>query len=182
MKIIKWEKWKDIFNQDSDSNGRIVLPTPAGMISHKIDARASGGLNFIVGNTNFDLDNLHLGIIKNVQGVEIITPLTPYKFRICIGKAFDTKAVLREIEKSVGCYKIVDKVKLTDEQKILIKNTKKTISKNKFWAIYILPNGKFESYTTNDSDLFFHKYQFFKGLEDTVGGILLSPTKDKMVY
>lgn len=181
MKKIVWEKWSD-FNQDDYNNHKIVISTPIGMVSHKISATSNGELNFWVGNTNFDIDPAHFTIIKNSPGVETLNVWTPYKFRICIGKAFNTNKVLKNIEVAVGCVNRSKSVNLTPEQKFEISNVKKDISKNKFWAIYILPNGKYEYCGTNNNAEFLETYSFFNNMEHSIGGKLLSPMRDQVVY
>lgn len=184
MKKIIWEKWEDYFNKDDGSNNgnKIVVATPIGMISHKISAKSSGDLNFWVGNTDFDLNGLHIGVINNVPGVEMFTLWTPYKFRICVGKAFRTKKVLKDIEVALGCHNHKKSVLLTPAQKLEIYKIKQEISKNKFWGIYILPNGGFEYWGTDNNKQFIETYTFFNAMLNSVGGRLLSPAHDKMVY
>lgn len=181
-KIIIWEKWKDVFQDEDQIPNKIVIPTPIGMISHKIGANANGELNFMVGDTNFDLEGVHCAMINNVPGVEIFTLYTSYKFRICIGKAFSTNKVLRNIEIATGCHNEAEKFNITDEQRANIKKIKADLSGKKFWAIYILPNGKFEYCFADDNKEFIANYQFFLDMKRSIGGRVLSTTQDKVVY
>lgn len=177
MKKIIWEKCTESLNSDELQINKSVIQTPINIILNRTIAG-----NFWFGDANFDIDTVHYNIINNVPGVDIIHSWSPYQFIIGIGKAFDYKKVLKNIELAVGCYKPKNKLALTSEQRSKIHQAKKDISQHKFWAIYILPNGEFESVGANNSKDFLPTYEFFHNLARFVGGRLLSPTRDKMVY
>src|SRR5207302_2027679 len=139
--------------EDSDRK-QFVMHTPIGLISHRIRKDADDALNFWVGHTNFDIDKTEYPKILNVHGVEIFTLFTAYSFRICVGKMFDEKAVMKNVGESLGC-NFKERIKYVDlKNKSQIIQIKKQISSKKYWCIYILPNGNFEHFATDDSKEF----------------------------
>lgn len=57
--------------------------------------------DFWIGHCNFEINETVLNIIASVPGVEVCNVHTRYRFRISIGKVFDTKAVMREVKRQV---------------------------------------------------------------------------------
>jgi hypothetical protein len=60
---------------------------------------ASKYFKFWVGHTNFKLLNSYIETVGLIEGVETIDVLTPYRFRISIGKLFKDRDVMVEIRK-----------------------------------------------------------------------------------
>ena len=57
-----------------------------------------------------------------------------------------------------------------------IKKIKSSVSKNKFWAIYVLPNGKTEvAYDSSKTENFSQKINFFNDIKGMIGGEILEP-------
>lgn len=178
MKHIQWKRIGNLFKNNDLTNNKTVITTPIGNISRKI---YEDEFNFIAGHTDFDIGTAHREIIKNVSGVEIVHVLTPYQFVISVGKVFETKKVLKNIKKALGCSQ-EEKFVITPKTKSEVLNFKNTVSKNKFWAIYILPNGSVDSIGTDNNKEFLDTYLLWKDIHAAIGGKLLSPTQNKTVY
>jgi hypothetical protein len=78
-----------------------VIATPMGIIP--IDENTASGkiFNFWVGHTNFNITKLISSIIERAPGVECLDIFTRYRFRIAIGKAFNSSDVMKNIQDSV---------------------------------------------------------------------------------
>lgn len=151
QRSIIWKRWKD-YAPVKDGNGEEPTPfinTPYGYISVKMHPRSKSDFKFFVGNTNFDLGEAEIKIIIDTEGVDIFDIFSPYRFRIAIGTNFNSKKVMRLVEKRLSCvnrrYKI-DQTTL-DEIELIKDRLVKTGNK---WIIYILPNGKYEYFNSPD--------------------------------
>ena len=172
MRKISWEKWEDVL-ADTDDKKQFVMHTPLGLIPHKIRKGAKNALNFWICHTNFDIDNEVYITIKNVHGVEILSLFTPYSFRICIGKMFDEKEVMRNIGIALGCEQPSEqKVSMVNKKDII--RIKKEISNKKHWCIYVLPNGSYEYFSTNEDTEFVDPINFYSNIKGSIGGLLFT--------
>jgi hypothetical protein len=78
-----------------------VIMTPMGIIPYTENTASNKIFNFWVGHTNFNL-NLHVcRLIEDAEGVETLDVFTRYRFRIGVGKLFDDKSVMRDINETV---------------------------------------------------------------------------------
>jgi hypothetical protein len=129
---IVWEKWLDPFGTDFDEtkwmdydneeenyedDGLVeevlksrstkpvkVISTPMGIIPYN-EYTASGKIfNFWVGHTNFDITQAIVDILEKFEGVEILDIFTRYRFRIGIGKCFEDKEILSNINNNIEKY------------------------------------------------------------------------------
>lgn len=83
--------------------------TPFGIMPLTEDSLASSHFKFWVGHTNFKLskrgndevNNIYLDTIESTSGVEAINFLTPYRFRVAIGKVFSDREVMYEIKENL---------------------------------------------------------------------------------
>lgn len=55
--------------------------------------------NLFIGHTNFPLTKTMCDKVAKVLGVEIYMTLSPYRFKIAVGKMFQEKDVMEEIKK-----------------------------------------------------------------------------------
>jgi hypothetical protein len=126
---IKWEKWVDPFGEntgevkwnqygdDDDSEASMifeeriekhmpkqvrVIQTPMGIIPYNEHTSSSKIFNFWVGHTNFNISQSILDIIEDCPGVEILDPFTRYRFRIGVGKCFEDKEVMNNIQQQIN--------------------------------------------------------------------------------
>lgn len=126
--LIVWQKWFDPFgdddpnlskdNEDSETDDMIhdmddidddtiskkpvrAIATPMGLIPYTENTASSKIFNFWVGHTNFSITRYISDIIEEIDGVETLDVFTRYRFRIAIGKAFDSAKVMRSINDNV---------------------------------------------------------------------------------
>jgi hypothetical protein len=122
--LIIWEKWRDPFGEKNDDeldddafeesgyedeNSDLikdsvtakVLFTPMGIVPYNDNTASSKIFNFWQGHSNFDITDKVAEIIENIDGVETLDIFTRYRFRIGIGKAFDDRATMLNINTAV---------------------------------------------------------------------------------
>lgn len=78
-----------------------VIMTPMGIIPYTENTASNKIFNFWVGHTNFNLNLAICRLIEDAEGIEALDIFTRYRFRIGVGKLFDDKTVMREINETV---------------------------------------------------------------------------------
>ena len=78
-----------------------VIMTPMGIIPYTNNTASSKIFNFWTGHTNFDITPYIGGIIEQTEGIETLDIFTRYRFRIAIGKLFDAKSVMLDVNDRV---------------------------------------------------------------------------------
>lgn len=78
-----------------------VIATPMGLIPYNEYTASSKIFNFWIGHTNFNLSKKIVSIIEKTDGVETLDVFTRYRFRIGIGKVFEDRDVMKDIENNV---------------------------------------------------------------------------------
>ena len=81
-----------------------VIATPMGLIPYNEYTASSKIFNFWIGHTNFNLSKKIVNIIEKTDGVETLDVFTRYRFRIGIGKVFEDRDVMKNIENNVKQY------------------------------------------------------------------------------
>lgn len=81
-----------------------VIATPMGLIPYNEYTASSKIFNFWIGHTNFNLSKKTVNIIEKTDGVETLDVFTRYRFRISIGKVFEDRDVMKNIENNVKQY------------------------------------------------------------------------------
>lgn len=92
---------KELIRQKK-TNSMSMIMTPMGAIPLTEHTNASYIFNFWIAHTNFRMTNNIKNIIDNTDGVETFDIFTPYRWRISIGKAFDSVKVKNDITKKLG--------------------------------------------------------------------------------
>jgi len=83
--------------------------TPFGLLPIVNSSLVSNNFKFWVGHCNFKLYEVYLPILKEIDGVESVEVLTPYRFRISIGKMFKDSDVMNKITQAMT--KLAKKIK-----------------------------------------------------------------------
>jgi hypothetical protein len=78
--------------------------TPYGMLPITDDTLASRKFKFWVGHSNFRLTEDYYGVIGPTEGVETLDILTPYRFRIAVGKMFVDRTVMSSVRDKMVDY------------------------------------------------------------------------------
>mgnify|MGYP003137498155 CR=1 FL=1 len=142
---VYWEKWVDVFEQEDDdleneiqemlkneglleeeleedlelvkhsvSHIRSIV-TPFGVLPLTEQTRASNYFKFWVGHSNFKLTKDFYKVIGQQPGIEALDILTPYRFRIAVGKMFVDRDVMKDVRDTMVVH-ITDEDE-NDEQK-----------------------------------------------------------------
>ena len=122
--LIIWEKWRDPFggdedidtlldeqeNEDEEENDDItvvqskVIVTPMGIIPLSENTIASKIFKFWSAHTNFTVSKNVAILIEQIEGVETLDIYTRYRFRISVGKAFNDREVMSDINTRLYSY------------------------------------------------------------------------------
>lgn len=151
------EDWKD---------SKQILPPP--LINNPF-----GPKDYWIANANFKITDKHkLDLEYNIDGIEAFKVLSPYRFVICIGIAFDWSKVRLEVEK-----KFCDKhISYTNDESVnnRIQKTKTQLSKYQYWIMFVLPNGQIHSAQSDHLDSAFQKsVENVKLLGKEINGIMI---------
>lgn len=101
--------FKDSYEEAEHNASTEVVPTKPipfvatnmGIIPLTEYSRPSKVFNFWVGHTNFNISKNICKIIEETEGVEIFNVFTRYRFRIGIGKLWNSGDVMRNVKQNV---------------------------------------------------------------------------------
>ena len=85
------------------SNIKSIM-TPFGIMPLTEQSLASQHFKFWVGHANFKLTDRVYHVVGNTPGVETLDILTPYRFRIAIGKMFVDRDVMSTVRTNLLTY------------------------------------------------------------------------------
>lgn len=134
--IISWQRWLDplerIFldskknqqNSDFEQSDFSDLHEYSGPVAHTAHGLVpinesnlpSTVFNLWRADTNFVITRNVEILINKELGVEAYDQISPYRFRIAVGKLFDDKDVKSRLEKSIINYKVSKEVKIVPAQ------------------------------------------------------------------
>ena len=77
------------------------IMTPFGIMPLTEQSLASQHFKFWVGHSNFKLTDKVYNVVGNTPGVETLDILTPYRFRIAIGKMFVDRDVMSTVRNNL---------------------------------------------------------------------------------
>lgn len=146
-----------------------IAHTKFGLLTVVETAIAGYHFDFWILHSNIEFNQEDLKVLKEIDGVETVNPMTRYRMKIGFPKSglFDVSSVKIEIEKSLKERYELAKTEETNiipfeksfSDEIVIKvNDKISELKGKsgHWLLYVLPNGKMEVY---ESDFLGKSYQ-----------------------
>lgn len=162
---------KEFFNQ-----APTITLTPFG--PYKIDdsMHPFKDFKFWMGHTNFKLTEEMFDILdEDIVGIEVLMPVSPLRFLVGIGKLFEVKDVMCEIEEKLCGTSIDDKIN-SIKNKVIEEKVKEIIKEIepicKKYAVYILPNATIEYITDQDNE-FEKRLELYKKSKQVAGGILI---------
>lgn len=149
--------------------------------------------NFWVGHSNWPLTKKNVADLDKILGVESLDVFSPYRFRIAVGKMFtfaDVRWRIHNIivaDNSLELFNVgrnhvseqvlEDRIRLTQE---LDKDLKKYQDEYRFWAAFVLPNGKKEVVFAEElSEDFIDQLNTLELTQRAVGGLILSYMDEK---
>ena len=137
---VYWEKWIDAFDAEEEqfeedvaeieqalTNEELVdhaqfiesvshirsIMTPFGVLPLTEQTMASKSFKIWVGHSNFKLTETFYKIIGEHPGIETLDILTPYRFRIAVGKMFIDRDVIASVRDKMVRYVATNKVSNT---------------------------------------------------------------------
>lgn len=170
------EESDDDDDDDKNENDNVVskLKFPNEIISTPIGGMfRSEGWNplhdreMYIANVDFVLTTVHIKLISSILGVEHIHVISPYSFSIVIGLLFDNNEVIMRIEDALGISS--EEKEYIDENSPLydiISPIIKRLVSNKYWMLYILPNGKYLERVYDNQQDFTDDIDKFRGIDD----------------
>ncbi len=178
QKNIMWSKWKNPVEpksegDDEDNERSLVRVTPFGLDAVRLTSSNKEQLRWYCGHTNFNISAAVGETIKRIEGVEILEVFSRYRFRICPGKHFLPKKVLRDIK-----YKLCQENNIfgiNDDLMMDITKKQVELTYNKDpWLMYVLPNGKFECFSSFDQQEYLSSLEKYDHIQKTVGGVIIT--------
>lgn len=205
---IAWEKWDDdIINEEIAEKLHVdeedeELAADALELMSKIPKLVSTPLGIFqlydkmspirqfecwMGYTNFDITHQIEEQIEKIEGVELLFTISRYRFFLGVAKMFSFRNVRTSVESLLNCntkepedglITTAEGEGYTEETVALIKEI---ISTDKYWAIFVSPDGQIEYASTNqDHDIsFLEKLRLYKKLRRKRGGIILHPDSEE---
>ena len=128
---VYWEKWIDAFEEEDEELASEIteieealnseelieqerlfqsvshiksIVTPFGVLPLTEHTMASKYFKFWVGHSNFKLTEIFYKIIGQHPGIETLDILTPYRFRIAVGKLFVDRDVMTSVRDAMVQY------------------------------------------------------------------------------
>ena len=131
------------------------------------------------GYTNFDITTSVQSKIESVEGVELLSILSRYRFFLGVGKLFKFKDVRAKIEKGLRESKSVA-FQINEETEETVNVIKSIISQDKYWAIFVSHTGEIEYSSTNEEDDQAHltKVLSYGKLKKQFGGKIFHPNTE----
>tara|TARA_R100000008_G_scaffold84071_1_gene70622 strand:- start:2459 stop:3055 length:597 start_codon:yes stop_codon:yes gene_type:complete len=191
-KKIAWERWdEDVVEQEivenfydkhediEDEEGveealafleRIpsLVTTPMGMFQLHDKMNIMNQFDCWMGYTNFDITKSVEEAIESIEGVELLSVMTRYRFFLGVGKMFSFSDVRRSIESKL-CSSTLDQN--TKESVDLIKAS---ISSDRYWTIFVSQSGEISYASTNseEDEDYFSKLSHYQKRKTKNGGVI----------
>lgn len=182
-KLINWSNFNFPFDDNSaieteEDSPTILMSSPMGTYGINDSMNPFRQFKFYMGNTNFTITEEVKNTLKDIEGVEVLIVLTRYRFILAPGRAFDWIEVKRDVEKILCGHGVIseqlDRIK-NEDIKFQIREVVDECQFEKYWAVYVFPNGSYE-YATDDrlSDDFLSRLNLFRYAKDESFGILIT--------
>lgn len=174
----------DNTNIQLPGRGLRLIYTPFGVLPITEYNNPDKNFNFWICHTNFNISKSVQEAIESVDGVESLTIFSRYRFRIGVGQLFDASQVKLDIQKALNISSdkgLIQNIVLDETTQKAVNELKDKISKNnKYWAIYVVPNGEITSTVSDEeNEKFNHQVELYKQAQEGVGGALFLHSDDK---
>ena len=175
-----YEDARDAMDMDMDTlltneANSTLVQTPIGVFNVSDSMNPFKHYKFWLGHTNFNISPEVIRIIKNIPGVEVLRPISRYRFFIGIGKLFNLSDIQGIITKELIENPIESKIDLINNSEIedrvisLINNCSQSYAE---WMIYIFPNGEID-YIYKGQEDYQAWVEAYKQSFNISGGILI---------
>ena len=225
---IAWERWdEDLLHEEIVDNLNIdmedadeelandamelmskipkLISTPLGIFQLYDKMSPMKQFECWMGYTNFNITGQIQKNIENVNGVELLSVISRYRFFIGVGKLFNFKTVRIDVENLLNCndktpekqrsesisdaYEtladmVFGKDQANSDDNITTEETveiiKEVISQDKYWAIFVGEDGEIDYTSSNqENDItYLEKLLSYKKLRRKNGGIILHPDNE----
>ena len=170
-----------------------IVNTPHGFMSLTEHSFASKHFDFWTAHCNFPITLSVANAIADVPGVESLNILTRYRARLGFNrillqaKAFNLNEVREGVEIAAkgACIKdneldhIEELILFSADIQDLAKKAKRKLSKSNHWTMYILPNGKMETFTEfKKTDSMDKKTALFNDAKKLIGGAVFTSNQE----
>tara|TARA_R110002020_G_scaffold298736_4_gene514581 strand:+ start:3566 stop:4174 length:609 start_codon:yes stop_codon:yes gene_type:complete len=195
-KKIAWERWdedvleqeivEDFYENHEDAEdeesvedalaflGKIpsLVTTPMGMYQLHDKMSVLNQFDCWMGYTNFDITKSVQEAIEKLEGVELLSIMTRYRFFLGVGKMFEFSDVRKLIETTI-CGFTSDPA-LDEDTKESIDLIKSSISSDRYWTIFVSQSGEISYASTNkDSDeIYLSKLNHYRKRKKKNGGFI----------
>ena len=123
-----------------------LVTTPMGMYQLHDKMSVINQFDCWTGHTNFNITTSVQEAIEKVDGVELLSIQSRYRFFLGVGKLFSFSDVRVDIEKAI-CGNALD-----EETQETVNMIREDISVDKYWTIFVAKNGEISYTSTNDED------------------------------
>lgn len=163
-----------------------VINTRLGLLTVTEHTLAANQFDFWNLHTNFDISENVVNTIKKSEGVESLMIISRYRARIGFPRVdtFNITDCKFAIEKDLckdeqddeeNNYRLEDIGLFSDEVQERVSSLLSDIAKNKYWVVYVAPNGYIDSVASSSkNEVFLHKKSLFERTYASVGGYLHS--------
>lgn len=138
-------KLEDIISRDR------VIQTPLGAINVDGTDQSAKLFNIWACHTNFVLKDQHFALVEKTPGVEVLQPISQYRFQIAVGYLFDDEEVKAAVEEALLGSVRLDALQILSVYRQLnptlptkcaekLKESTKDI--NRPWVALVFPNGE----------------------------------------
>ena len=163
---------------DLGMNPFSMISTPIGFFHSEDVNRPDKQFDCWLGYTNFEITNNIKSEIEKVEGIELLSILSRYRFFVGIGKLFTFNGwdgIRIKIESTLTGVAEEEDSRICEETYEIIETIKTQVQLDKYWAIFVFPNGEYDYVSSNNMDEdFIKKLSIFKLARDFSGGIIVS--------
>ena len=151
-----------------------VIHTPIGTYAEESRFKPSDRWDCWIGYTNFDITHSIAKMLEDdIDGVEALKILGRYTFFIGVGKMFNISNVRLSIEKSL-CVYTEQEILNSPETKSTVDLVKSQLSAQKYWSMFVSPEGKVDYVVSNTMDkIYLDGLNGLIELKKDIGGIIL---------
>ncbi len=163
---------------DLGMNPFSMISTPIGFFHSEDVNRPDKQFDCWLGYTNFEITNNIKSEIEKVEGIELLSILSRYRFFVGIGKLFTFNGwdgIRIKIESTLTGVAEEEDSRICEETYEIIETIKTQVQLDKYWAIFVFPNGEYDYVSSNNMDEdFIKRLSIFKLARDFSGGIIVS--------
>ena len=98
MKQISWEKFNEEEEEDEENPQEMPGIVLSQLSQMNPNVNSYDDFNFFIAHCNFYINADIVNFLCRTEGIEALDILSPYRFRIAIGKLFATQEILDNIE------------------------------------------------------------------------------------